>query len=211
MPYRGPGFLAVVCFGSSPAPFPLTLDRRHTGRPRKRDKLLMTERGGGVKGVGEDRKKAWSSINHWILPETDAGCRWSWAGCERAGTRRGCRTRRSRLTYRERSPGARSSGSRSGFSYQPFLFFTLSERTYNVYIQNSSKNASCCCLHRFRSVEGVLWGAEPRFELGPALQQADGLLLCHAEPCLCHAAPNCATPHPLQQCCGSGTWCLLDP
>ncbi len=25
-------------------------------------------------------------------------------------------------------------------------------------------------------VEGLLWGAEPRFELGPALQQADALL-----------------------------------
>ena len=31
------------------------------------------------------------------------------------------------------------------------------------------------CLHRFRSAEGLLWGAEPRFELGPALQQADAL------------------------------------
>jgi hypothetical protein len=25
-------------------------------------------------------------------------------------------------------------------------------------------------------VEGLLWGAEPRFELGPAVQQADALL-----------------------------------
>jgi hypothetical protein len=32
-------------------------------------------------------------------------------------------------------------------------------------------------------VEGLLWGAEPRFELGPALQQADALY------CLTHAAP----------------------
>jgi hypothetical protein len=31
--------------------------------------------------------------------------------------------------------------------------------------------------HCFRSVEGLLvWGAEPRFELGPAIQQADALL-----------------------------------
>ncbi len=30
--------------------------------------------------------------------------------------------------------------------------------------------------HCFRSVEGLLWGAEPRFELGPAIQQADELL-----------------------------------
>jgi hypothetical protein len=33
-----------------------------------------------------------------------------------------------------------------------------------------------CCPHFFRSVEGLLWGAEPRFELGPALRQADALL-----------------------------------
>jgi hypothetical protein len=33
-----------------------------------------------------------------------------------------------------------------------------------------------CCRHGFCSVEGLLWGAEPRFELGPALQQADALL-----------------------------------
>jgi hypothetical protein len=55
------------------------------------------------------------------------------------------------------------------------IYFTLSEHTYNIYIYNSSRTASCC-LHRFRSVEGLLWGAEPRFELGPALQQADALL-----------------------------------
>jgi hypothetical protein len=30
--------------------------------------------------------------------------------------------------------------------------------------------------HCFRSVESLLWGAEPRFELGPALQQAYALL-----------------------------------
>jgi hypothetical protein len=29
--------------------------------------------------------------------------------------------------------------------------------------------------HGFRSVEGLLWGAEPRFELGPALQQGEAL------------------------------------
>ncbi len=56
-----------------------------------------------------------------------------------------------------------------------FIYFTLSEHTYNIYIYNSSRTASCN-LHRFRSVEGLLRGAEPRFELGPALQQADALL-----------------------------------
>jgi hypothetical protein len=38
--------------------------------------------------------------------------------------------------------------------------------------------------HSFRSVEGLLWGAEPRFELGPAIEQADT-----PHPSLCHAAP----------------------
>ncbi len=33
-----------------------------------------------------------------------------------------------------------------------------------------------CYLHCFRSVEGLLWGAEPRFELATAVQQADALL-----------------------------------
>ncbi len=33
-----------------------------------------------------------------------------------------------------------------------------------------------CYLHCLRLVEGLLWGAEPRFELGPAVQQADAQL-----------------------------------
>ncbi len=60
-----------------------------------------------------------------------------------------------------------------------FIYFTLIEHTYNLYIYNSSSAVSCFP-HSFRSVEGLLWGAEPRFELGPALQQADVLL---SEPC----------------------------
>ncbi len=55
------------------------------------------------------------------------------------------------------------------------FYFTVSEHTYNIYIYNSSRTASCY-LHRFRSVEGLLWGAEPRFKLGHALQRADTLL-----------------------------------
>jgi hypothetical protein len=47
--YRGPGFLAVVWFGSSPALCPLS--RQHTGRLRKRDKLLMGE------GEGDGREQ----------------------------------------------------------------------------------------------------------------------------------------------------------
>jgi hypothetical protein len=40
----------------------------------------------------------------------------------------------------------------------------------------TTRRVPSCCPHGFRSVEGLLWGAEPRFELGPALQQADDLL-----------------------------------
>jgi hypothetical protein len=52
MIYRGPVFLAVVLFGSSPTLPVSKLDCRHTGRLRKRDKLLTGE--GGGKGVGEE-------------------------------------------------------------------------------------------------------------------------------------------------------------
>jgi hypothetical protein len=44
--YRGPGFLAIVWFGSSPT-LSDDLDRRHTRRPRKRDNLLTGEGGRG--------------------------------------------------------------------------------------------------------------------------------------------------------------------
>jgi hypothetical protein len=70
MIYRGAGFLTVVWFGSSLTPPPLhpstvsKLDRQHTGRLWTRDNLL-TRRGGGAKLY--DRKKARSSISHWIL------------------------------------------------------------------------------------------------------------------------------------------------
>jgi hypothetical protein len=68
MIYRGPDFLVVVWFGSSRTPSPpspvCSLDRRHRGRLRKRDKLLR-ERGGeegGREVESNDRKKAWSSV-----------------------------------------------------------------------------------------------------------------------------------------------------
>ncbi len=66
--YRGPGYLAVVWFGSSPTPVS-KLDRRHTGRLRKRDNFLTGEggRGGWPRGKSYDRKEAWSSIIHSIL------------------------------------------------------------------------------------------------------------------------------------------------
>ncbi len=66
--YRGPSFLAVVLFGSTPPP-PLPgskLDRRHTGRLRKRDNLLTGEGGDGGRR-GADCKNAWSTMNQSIL------------------------------------------------------------------------------------------------------------------------------------------------
>ncbi len=49
--YRGPSFLVVVWFGSMPALSPVSkLNRRHTGRLRKRDNLLTGEGGGWESG-----------------------------------------------------------------------------------------------------------------------------------------------------------------
>ncbi len=72
MIYRGSGFLAVVWFGSSRIPLPLApaskRDRWHTGRLRKREKMLIEEgRGGGRATESYDRKKAFSYINPSIL------------------------------------------------------------------------------------------------------------------------------------------------
>ncbi len=48
MIFKGPGFLAVVWFGSSPTHLSLSkLDRRHTGRLLKRDNLMREEVGRG--------------------------------------------------------------------------------------------------------------------------------------------------------------------
>jgi hypothetical protein len=68
---RGPGYLVELRFGSSPThsltPSPVNkLDRRHTGRLRKRDSL-MAGKGGGLGAESYDCKKAWSSVNHSIL------------------------------------------------------------------------------------------------------------------------------------------------
>jgi hypothetical protein len=51
-----------------PVPTISEIDRRHTGRMRKRD-ILLTEKGGGGGGGAQscDGEKAWSSINHSIL------------------------------------------------------------------------------------------------------------------------------------------------
>jgi hypothetical protein len=47
-----------------------------------------------------------------------------------------------------------------------------------------------------RSGRGPHWGAEPRFDLGAALQQPDALLTEPLRTLLSHAAPCLATPHP---------------
>ncbi len=70
--YRGQGFLAVIWFGSFAAPPPpitvSKLDRRHTGRLRKRDNLLTGEGvGGGWGAESYNCQKTWSSVNHSIL------------------------------------------------------------------------------------------------------------------------------------------------
>ncbi len=56
-----------------------------------------------------------------------------------------------------------------------FYYFTLIKHTYIIllilFVEYHSWSPHC-----FRSVEGLLWGAEQGFELGPAIQQADALL-----------------------------------
>ncbi len=66
MIYRGPGFLAVVWFGSSPSPFPVCqFDWRHTGRLRKRENFLT--RVGEGWGEEPNSEKAWFSVNGSVL------------------------------------------------------------------------------------------------------------------------------------------------
>ncbi len=66
--YRGPGFLTVVCWLLPPPPTPVSmLDRRQTGRLRKRYNLLTGEGGGKGGGKSNDGEKASSSINNSIL------------------------------------------------------------------------------------------------------------------------------------------------
>jgi hypothetical protein len=47
-------------------------------------------------------------------------------------------------------------------------------------------------------VEEPPWGAEPRFERGPALQQAGALPTEPRRTLLSHAAPYWAMPHPTE-------------
>ncbi len=72
--YKGQGFYAIVLYDLAPpltssSPSPVSkLDRRHTGRPRKRDHMLTGKGGKGWRrSQSYDSEKAWSSINHSIL------------------------------------------------------------------------------------------------------------------------------------------------
>jgi hypothetical protein len=56
------------------------------------------------------------------------------------------------------------------------FIFTLIEQTYNIYMYILLVENRPCYPHCFRSEEGLLWGAEPRFEFGAAVHQADALL-----------------------------------
>ncbi len=81
MIYRGPGFLAVVWFGSSTIPFP-SPPPLPTGEGRRGV-------GGGAKSNG--REKAWPSIHHWILSGTDIYIFVQWSERKRWGKRGGRR------------------------------------------------------------------------------------------------------------------------
>ncbi len=55
MIYRGPGFLAVVWFGSSPTPSPLSRQQARLATHRKTEKKRQLDDGrGGREGVGEE-------------------------------------------------------------------------------------------------------------------------------------------------------------
>ncbi len=55
------------------------------------------------------------------------------------------------------------------------FIFTLTEYAYNI-LYMILVECHSWSPHCFRSVEGLTWGDEPRFELGPAVQPADALL-----------------------------------
>jgi hypothetical protein len=63
---RGPGFLAVVRFGSSPSPLG-KIDWLHTGKKTEEGRQLYDRRGGGGGVNSYDDEKAWSSMSHSIL------------------------------------------------------------------------------------------------------------------------------------------------
>jgi len=76
MIYRGPGFLAVAWFDSSPTlstPFASVSSTGDTQEDWEREATFWRKRGewGGFGAELHDRKKSWSSINHSILSELE--------------------------------------------------------------------------------------------------------------------------------------------
>ncbi len=75
-----------------------------------------------------------------------------------------------------------------------FLFiFTFTEHTYNIlfFIYNTRRvPLLISSLLPIDRGPPLLWGAEPRFELGPSIQQADALLSEPRRTLLSHAAPG---------------------
>jgi hypothetical protein len=66
---RGPGYLDVVRFGSSPTPSPVSKLDQKTRKTEKERQLADGRWGRGWGGAKSyDGEKAWSSINHSILP-----------------------------------------------------------------------------------------------------------------------------------------------
>ncbi len=72
-----------------------------------------------------------------------------------------------------------------------FIYFYMNRADIQYFIYTTRRSTTLVVLIAFRSVEGLLWGAEPRFEPGPAVQQAGALL---SEP---HRTLG-ATPHPIR-------------
>ncbi len=141
---RGPGFLAVVWFGASPTPASqLDRRRRHTGRLRKRDKLLTGEMDKGMckePNHTYNRQKALASINHSIL--SALWC-WNLPGLPRTLHRCGC-TSSSPGLYRS-SRSRRCSGPSEQRpldtlpSYLIFPHFMYLQNLHNLPIQQSQQ------------------------------------------------------------------------
>ncbi len=73
--YRGPGFLSLICFGSSPSPSPVSQLSLFLCLFMCRRSSLLTEEGGGGWGVvkSHDCEKAWSPLNYSILSGREDG------------------------------------------------------------------------------------------------------------------------------------------
>ncbi len=80
-----------------------------------------------------------------------------------------------------------------------FIIFLHYLHSY-TFIHTQSLSSSPVSSSLQAQVEGRHWGAEPRFELGAALQQPDTLPTAPCRTLLRHAAPYCAMPHPPAPC-----------